>query len=741
MTMCRCSQTAYCRLRTFLFHPAMLALWCFMQVHSTSQDMATDPEPLLEFPETSDQIIRKLKEDETWSRNTAEAVRRGIALTSIRNEMRKAFIMQDYHRVIELAGIIKNEYPNQQLNLFYDTAAQMRLSERGEDTSIYPQLSDIAPQLPKDPPSVEDPGNTGVSPDFTPVPMLTPAPVDSTPDESSQVVFEPDDSTRGAEKDESGAKIVALVETPVVSGLPHMAETAMGKGETTMNFGKMKGIAGIILVTGCAVIVLLILLISRLRPDGHKRLEAAVVSSRLHKVIDEPLHTSRVSPGFSTEQNQDVIDDESTESVPTDDIEGFGGIGEFENPPEPAADTGAPEETEQPKAPTENTGPVPLSTGDFNLDDILFDSMNEPGDEPEATELGPVSDDQDDSNIPMSEDMKLDLEANHDETGIAPPPTGDVPLDNLPDAFVEDFNFEEIEGSKPPPPDNEQKSADESGYNADDPGGVDEESVISLEDVGGGEGDSLHELDVTSTQESGPGSAEKTHDMINLGDFGTPNPDSTTDNPDMDGNAQITSEEPVKQSTDSLADSPGHYPSDLEELTTEMQSFSIDGTVEIDLNADLPSLNAIDETESTDASPTVPPTPESALTGDEGKPDMQQSQSDMDEPFPNGGLDESRAVDTVGLGGDSLRGGGMTQDPPQEEITNAPGIGGTPPPESPNSGGSLFEREYNQGIQAFNAGDWNTAHHHLSIAAALKPDNGKVKTHLRRARANRKQTN
>ena len=143
MTMCRYPQTAYCRLRTFLFHPAILALWCFMQVHSTPQDMAIAPEPLLKLPETSDQIISKLKEDETRSRNTTEAVTRGIALTSIRNEMRKAFIMQDYHRVIELAGIIKNEYPNQQLNLFYDTAAQMRLSERGEDTSIYPQLSNI----------------------------------------------------------------------------------------------------------------------------------------------------------------------------------------------------------------------------------------------------------------------------------------------------------------------------------------------------------------------------------------------------------------------------------------------------------------------------------------------------------------------------------------------------------------------------------------------------------------------
>ena len=673
-------------------------------------------------------------EGETRPRDTAEAVTRGIALTSIRNEMRKAFIMQDYHRVIELAGIIKSEYPNQQLNLFYDTAAQIRLSERGKDISVYSRLPGINPQLKENPPSLEDPGKTAVPPVFTPVPMLTPAPVESTTDESSRAGLEPDTSTRGTEKGGSGAKVVALVETPVASSLPHMAETGLGGSETIMNFGKIKGMAGIILITGCAVIILLILLISKLRPGGHKRLETAGVSNRLHEVIDDPIHTSRVSPGSSTARNQDVIDDESTDSVPTDDMEKLGGIGEFEIPPEPA---GGNEPTEETKAPAKNAGPVPASADDFSLDDILFDSMDEPGDEPETTELGAVSDDQDDPGIPMSENM--DRESNLDETGIATPSTSEDPLDDIPGSPVEDFNFGEIGDPMSPSLENEQKPTGESGCDGDDPGNVDEESLISLEDAGGEGGEGLHELDVASTQEPGSESAEKNPDVINLGDFGTPNPDSATGDSDIDGDVRTPGGEAVQEPTDSPADSPGNYTPSLEELTTEMQSFSIDETVEIDLNADLPSLNTVEETESANAPPTDPHTPESGLTGDDRKSDMRPSRPDMNEPIPDRRQDESRAVDTVGLGGDSLHGQEMTQNPPQEEITNVPGIGEIPPPPPPSSGESLFEREYNEGIQAFNAGDWNTAHHHLSIAAALKPDNGNVKTHLRRARRNRNQ--
>jgi hypothetical protein len=54
-------------------------------------------------------------------------------------------------------------------------------------------------------------------------------------------------------------------------------------------------------------------------------------------------------------------------------------------------------------------------------------------------------------------------------------------------------------------------------------------------------------------------------------------------------------------------------------------------------------------------------------------------------------------------------------------------------------GNDLFEREFRQGQLDFEEGNWGGAVHHLSIAAALRPDAQEVKEHLREARRRRKE--
>ena len=55
-----------------------------------------------------------------------------------------------------------------------------------------------------------------------------------------------------------------------------------------------------------------------------------------------------------------------------------------------------------------------------------------------------------------------------------------------------------------------------------------------------------------------------------------------------------------------------------------------------------------------------------------------------------------------------------------------------------NQGEDLFEQEYHQGLADFEAGQWGGAVHHLSIAAALRPESHEVKERLREARRRRK---
>lgn len=54
------------------------------------------------------------------------------------------------------------------------------------------------------------------------------------------------------------------------------------------------------------------------------------------------------------------------------------------------------------------------------------------------------------------------------------------------------------------------------------------------------------------------------------------------------------------------------------------------------------------------------------------------------------------------------------------------------------AGEDLYMREFNKGKDAFEAGSWDNAVHHLSVAAALRPDASEVKDKLREARAQRK---
>lgn len=55
-----------------------------------------------------------------------------------------------------------------------------------------------------------------------------------------------------------------------------------------------------------------------------------------------------------------------------------------------------------------------------------------------------------------------------------------------------------------------------------------------------------------------------------------------------------------------------------------------------------------------------------------------------------------------------------------------------------DSGGEdLFEREYRQGMEAFGQENWGSAVHHLSIAAALRPQEQRVREQLREARNRR----
>ena len=104
--------------------------------------------------------------------------------------------------------------------------------------------------------------------------------------------------------------------------------------------------------------------------------------------------------------------------------------------------------------------------------------------------------------------------------------------------------------------------------------------------------------------------------------------------------------------------------------------------------------------------------------------------------------EESPAVEEFGEG--DTREVRLQQEAPEETHTS---VG--PPPESGgpwsraplrmSSGNEPFDKERQLGIEAFRRADWDQAIHHLSIAAALKPDASDVKDHLRRARRMRKE--
>lgn len=57
----------------------------------------------------------------------------------------------------------------------------------------------------------------------------------------------------------------------------------------------------------------------------------------------------------------------------------------------------------------------------------------------------------------------------------------------------------------------------------------------------------------------------------------------------------------------------------------------------------------------------------------------------------------------------------------------------------PSAGNDLFSREFQKGLNDFDAENWAGAVHHLSIAAALKPAEPEVKERLREARRRRKE--
>jgi hypothetical protein len=79
-------------------------------------------------------------------------------LAQAREEMRRAFIQQDYERVLALSQEIRTRYSEEEGSNFFVVAAQLRLTERKElkeGVRSYRRLSDRAPELSASLPSVE----------------------------------------------------------------------------------------------------------------------------------------------------------------------------------------------------------------------------------------------------------------------------------------------------------------------------------------------------------------------------------------------------------------------------------------------------------------------------------------------------------------------------------------------------------------------------------------------------------
>jgi hypothetical protein len=819
----RCSYEALNRIRLFLITSGMILACCYIQVHPAPPELTTHTDSPIGFPNTQDRILEKLKLKQARSTDTMEAVRRGTALTSIRNDIRKAFITQDYNRVIELSEIIKSEYPNQQLNLFYETAAQIRMSDRENNASksyTYPRLADTAPQLPDDTPVVEIPGLSGSAdlPDemgqgavpslitfkstqphgdkktnntdirdpaetgdpmekfdggievaavFTPVPMLTPIPVASITNEPPDAGGEADiPGSSGHDVDE---RIVAMMATPVpVIPQSPVTQPVRENNDLSGGLGDIQTKVGIILAITCFLVLVLVLIRIKLRPDEYDQLEGTAAatsggSTRLldadDEVSDEPVHKSAVAPEPSTVPDRNV-QDEPTESFSTIEVDAPGATDEFETEPAPLPTERAWKEKDHATEHIDETDSISISTRDFSLDDIeINDEDNVPGYEPDTGDHISISYDMDDSDILRSEDIQsaLEIEAEDQEAEsrdiAASEPAAPDEMNS--DDLVEDLSSASIQHSRltrEKDQDEIQTSASSEvwdEYDQDNKDERDELSGISLEDTPAK--DSL--LDKATASHPGPSAPpeEKMDDVIDLGDVEASDDGSSVDNSDvdMDDDTKTSWEELGNQSTCGLAKSSEQSASKSEYQPTEMKSFSIDETVVINLNADPPSSKAEETGPSLTAGrlgsePAPPPPPETAVTEGERLSGTSGLHEELIEPFSVLDNAEPESAETIGLGEESPDDDQTIQASPDVEVTQTQGTSSSQAsysPKSLSSGTNLFDRELHQGMHAFNAGDWIPAHHHLSIAAALKPDNREVKEYLRQARAKKEKIN
>lgn len=664
-----------------------------------------------------------------------------VPYEQMREAVRRAFLMRRYERVLELSEQLEQNYPDHEISRYYRASARMRLQrqrdlEQGKEQP-YRRLSDALPERTLDisEPSGEEPA---VSP--------------AGPSGESASPAQPDEQS--IPQEQAGERQVAAASTPqpIRRQAPVVPPVQGGDGM------QLQMILTLIIV---GVGVLMALMVVSLWIVGRRREATAAegpAGGLEYQDRPEPESDVFASPSVATSPSEPVPSQAESSADQSEDL--FG-------PTSPTAeswDEVSPEElfgAEQ-EEPTQGSGLVETTEhrdvdGDQDASEEDLDA-SEASRNPEETtfefeqdEPEITLDDQPAGREVYTEPSRMaeaDAQqmAEEDDT-FRLPSTGQA--DEEPDQSpAETTDLPTVE-SEPleSAPSAEQRSGADAGLD-ELSGPEDPQGPLQLEGL-----DDVIELESSEPEAEEQRRPEEdqsgTFDLVDL-----PEADVPSDSGAEDSLSPVTL--PEDRLEDSLDLAPESYQTETRidpEMERQEETFTTDreeeprspaspsgtdqtassweeyaqadteqmGPEDLPSFEDTPEASATPETDSeyrvfhSDETVQIAPGAENAMTGAE--------EGQQDDQAPEVAADQTRVSE---LPPEHVA---ESTDPGEASLQERP----------PDSGrtGALFDREYGQGCEAFDHQDWDRAIHHLSIAAALRPDAAEVKAHLREARRHR----
>jgi hypothetical protein len=698
----------------------------------SAADAGEAPLTLPSVPDERQTVAPPRVTAETVSGGTAGSSMAGVQnraaifseLSKAREDVRRAYIQQDYERVLALSQELRERFSVEETGSFYVVAAQLRLAERKEveqGLSPFRRLSPRPPEMVGTVPSVEPakdeaartervvasaPGGE-TTPSSAPgevveippgegklLPVGTVAPEASPETSPDGATDNPDETDEGDEptgvSGGGGEITVAMAATPVAG---RVEPSGGGVGEVADGLGSPALIEKLflgIIVVGVLLLVGFIFIVMRRREEPEESLATTLGGVTMEPAqIEAPVRRS-AEPAAETGHLNELMELDQAVIGEDEDEEEF-----FTAPSKPTGTT-----TERPKeAPQGDTTESSTGRGDVNaLGDEMFKEILDQresfaNERRAATATGASGKAKTESPAaPEADELfmegvtgagKIAEGAKGASGGVEAPSAFDEPsmddllqessinLNDLPDSPIGDRPWQATE-----PPVSLDLESDASG-------------LPSIE----------FESPATPRKEPAPEAAETR------------------------GGFASGIEDGIEPSANPMAQTRTSW----DESSAPPDEATVGQTVEIE--DDLPSVGGMDSNrlQAFHADETVD------LRQEEIDPEQTLESTQSAFAGRGGAVDEADVED---VGEVTMSSPSYLTTPPVE--ADAPESADAPGEERTNEG-DLFDREWRIGIESYEQSNWAAAVHHLSVAAALRPDAMAVKEKLREARRQRRQ--